>query len=103
MPILCRSSCSHPNVRVLCEQIWNHFLMLPMLALLHLFHEFRTHQFGSASDIPVRLDSTVDTLHQVVSRTANWILKSAGKGGSGNKRLKLVSRGGAAMKYGNGL
>src|SRR5207248_1326548 len=63
--------------------------MLPVLALFHLFHELRSHQFSTTCHVTVRLSAAIKALHQVVRLMGYWIVKAAFKGRRRDAPLQL--------------
>src|SRR5207249_315002 len=60
------SKSSFPNISSVTKQVRNHFLVVPMIALFHLFHEFGAHQFRAASHTAIGFDAAVEALHEIV-------------------------------------
>src|SRR5687767_9115043 len=68
---------SAPDVGVWRELIWNHGLVLPVLALFHLLDEFRADDFSARGDATVLLGSEVKSLHEIIIAAGDWIFEVA--------------------------
>ena len=94
---------SAPNIGVRRELIWNHGLVLPVLALFHLLDEFRADDFSSSGDAAVLLGSEIKSLHEIIIAAGDWIFEVAVEFAGADESEEAFGVQRATMENGHGM